>query len=320
MVEAPSPATRQENGYYEERNCDQERGTSNQGNLNDGHESSATAESDPRRRHNGMPIPPNENENVEGMPVIPNAVPENVVPHEEEEEDNYEEPTMQEAVLAEVGRALENILIRPGSTDRAGTTRRAANIMYSYVTIVVIVSFVALCGFIYLCVASYILDCSNVYITKFTLPKMHVQFDMYNDTISLHGKINHLVTFKRTGNSKAIPDSAFYTLSTGTIEKHTLAAVSSSKFQLSKNLQLMTVNFEAKQSGIEEQVMKDFQKRLREGKIWIRLQVDYKWLARVLLFPYNYRHAYVTCKTRYSFLIMEKQCSKNVPFEDLNKY
>lgn len=96
-----------------------------------------------------------------------------------------------------------------------------------------------------------------------------------------------------------------YTLSVNGIESDTLSATATSRFHITKKKQLLDVKFEGNQTRVREQLT-SFQKSKDEGLLWIELRADFQWVAKILAYPYQYKHTYFTGRIKYTGLFLDE--------------
>ncbi|GJV35044.1 hypothetical protein Tco_1407521 [Tanacetum coccineum] len=81
-------------------------------------------------------------------------------------------------------------------------------------------------------------------------------------------------------------------------KSRTIHAVSTAPYKISKNEQLIIVEFEPTRIHLQEEQLKGFQQKLEDGHTWMRINEDFKMqlrLARFMRFPQASGHTYYGC-------------------------
>ncbi|GKF59067.1 hypothetical protein Tco_0175853, partial [Tanacetum coccineum] len=135
-----------------------------------------------------------------------------------------------------------------------------------------------------------------------------VNYDIANgNIIREEGNTSLRVALQVTGHFNPSPQYVNLNLSTIGIVDHPISTFSRSTFKMSKNGddQLIVANFESHPTHLQQEQLQLFRKYLKEEKLVIQLDVDFKWKLdkrMFLVFPTHYEHTTFTCKIPHTLL------------------
>ncbi|KAK1437489.1 hypothetical protein QVD17_03280 [Tagetes erecta] len=100
-----------------------------------------------------------------------------------------------------------------------------------------------------------------------------------------------------------MPDLITYNISTEARGYPAFSTVSSTNMSNPADKdQTLALKFDSSYTGLNEEKLKDFQKLIDTGNVYVTLQADFRWklkLAGFLKYPYIYKHVYFNCRAQY---------------------
>ncbi|MFS7917041.1 hypothetical protein Hanom_Chr03g00184451 [Helianthus anomalus] len=148
--------------------------------------------------------------------------------------------------------------------------------------------------YLYLVLGQFILSYSQIHTQTIDIQNMYVKLSTSDNIVTLLGNFSDKTSFRHTGMHTASLDSATYNMIL-TARGYPTVRVISTTTPTHSNSNLedpLLVKFETKQTRLQEAQLKDYQKILDEGHVWVEIMAGFEWrlkLAGFLKIPSAYK-------------------------------